>query len=424
MVINLLQPAMLWGLLGLLVPIAIHLLHKRSQKVVMVGSLQPYRGGKPVQARSLRLNELGLLLLRCLLLVLFVFLLAQPVFIRQDTVEKKYLFIAPELMGSLQADSLRAAGFEAALLQPGLPLLQEGVPADTSRYSYWDVFQEIESLANAGDTAWLYFNPHLDRFMGRRPQLNTIFQPLPVTAGVGSDRKFAQLLQQPGDQLLLRWWEKDAQHWLLRQRSIANKDAAKALQDFAVSADVQAQDTLQVGIWASGAMEKEVRQWRRALQLIDSLLPASVISTKIHEATTAAKADSFDVKVWLSEAEPPAPLMQKDGGIRLVLQNEKSQRWFVADRDDQALYYIRMMLTEQQNNRQQLANFLPALQQLLPRKAEDLHPPLLLAETQWQPVHITEKKILPQTKGASLEQWIFISLLIVLIIERWLSLRK
>ena len=106
MVVQLLQPLYLWGLLGLLIPVAIHLLHKRSQRVLLVGSLQAFRGGTPVQARKLKPNELLLLLLRCLLLALFVLLLAQPYIYRPVDDEKKYFFIAPELTAGLSADSL------------------------------------------------------------------------------------------------------------------------------------------------------------------------------------------------------------------------------------------------------------------------------------------------------------------------------
>ena len=422
--ISLLQPAMLWGLLGLLVPIAIHLLHKRSQKVIMVGSLQPYRGGKPVQARRLQLNELGLLLLRCFLLALFVLLLTQPILIKDRSVQKRYLFIAPELLGSLRADSLREAGFEPGLLQPGLPLLQEGAVADTSNYSYWDVFREIEGLADAGDTVWLHLDPRLYRFSGRRPALNTIFQPLAVSDVVESERTLAQLLQQPQEQVLLRWWEKEAQHWMLKQREISLLDTAKALEAFKASATLEVPDTLKVGIWSDADLRREARLWEQALNLIDSLQPATIFAVTQAEIGKEEVFNDLDVKVWLSKADPPAPFLQNKTGKKMILQKGNSNRWFIKDRAEPSLYHIKLLLTEQQNNRQRLADFIPALQQVLLSERELSNPPVLLSKAQWQPVHIPEKELKVKRQGEPLEQWILLFLLMILILERWLSLRK
>jgi len=77
------NPTMWWGLLGLAIPIIIHLLSKRERHVVALGSVQFLEASESESARSLSLSQIGLLLLRLLLLGLICLLLAQP-FLSED----------------------------------------------------------------------------------------------------------------------------------------------------------------------------------------------------------------------------------------------------------------------------------------------------------------------------------------------------
>jgi hypothetical protein len=70
------QPIFLWALTALAVPIGIHLLSRKEGKVVKMGSLRHLRETSTKQFKGIKLNELLLLALRCLLIILFVSLLA------------------------------------------------------------------------------------------------------------------------------------------------------------------------------------------------------------------------------------------------------------------------------------------------------------------------------------------------------------
>ena len=422
MVVQLLQPVYLWGLLGLAVPIAIHLLHKRSQRVVKVGSLQPFRGGTPVQARRLQPNELLLLLLRCLLLVIFVLLLCQPVIQISEEVEKEYLFIAPELVNSVNADSLKQAGYEPRLLQPGLPLLEEGVQPDTTRYSYWDVFQEIEKLEGLKDTVRLQFYPRQQQFTGRRPQLSRVYEALPVPAPK-PEKHLAAAIQLANKQVLLQWWEKRQANWILKSDTLAEENTARALASFAADARVQSPDTLTVALQGSAAYKQEILLWQRALQIIDSLRPHTVI--KLEEVPAAQSlAYAPDVWVWLSEAQPPAAFQESPAVLRLSAGEGGGNFWFRRDREDVSRYYIQHSLQEQQNNRAVMAAFLPALMELIPTKSSLEQAPVLLPAAQWQPIKAEAGVEAAAQITESLENWAWMALLLVFIIERWLSLQK
>src|ERR1041385_919302 len=69
------HPAFLWAFAGLTIPLAIHLLSRKEGKVIRVGSLRHVEESNTSQFKSIRLNEVLLLLLRCLLITMIVLLI-------------------------------------------------------------------------------------------------------------------------------------------------------------------------------------------------------------------------------------------------------------------------------------------------------------------------------------------------------------
>ncbi|MEP0086438.1 MAG: BatA domain-containing protein, partial [Maribacter dokdonensis] len=72
------HPSYLWALLGLLVPIAIHLWSKKEAKTIKIGSVQWLSESKSKQSSSIQLNEWWLLVLRMGIISLLVLLMAKP----------------------------------------------------------------------------------------------------------------------------------------------------------------------------------------------------------------------------------------------------------------------------------------------------------------------------------------------------------
>src|SRR5687767_2711962 len=71
-----LNPIWLWGLTGILIPIGIHLLSRKEGRTIKIGSVRHLENTHTKQFKSLRLNEILLLVLRCLLITILVFLLS------------------------------------------------------------------------------------------------------------------------------------------------------------------------------------------------------------------------------------------------------------------------------------------------------------------------------------------------------------
>lgn len=428
MVINLLQPLWLWGLLGLVVPIAIHLLHKRSKKVVLVGSLQPFKGGSPVQARRLQPNELWRLLLRCLLLALFVLLLTQPVWYPPQEKPQTSLFVAPELAAGLNIDSVKAAGFLPRLLQPGLPVLETSAPAAADKavilpINYWEVFREIDTDKTIADTAWILFRPLLHHFRGPRPLLTKAFSAVPLAAPAEKEVLFAAV-QQPEDKLMLRWWEQENGYWRIRDELVPLADSSAALAKFSSAVNVQAPDTLQVLLLADDEHQQEAAYWQQALHLIDSVVPGTVVQIERQASAEGRNAAEAGLQVWLQKATPLEAFLEASGeGVRIYLRQEQAGNWFHPHPVHPQLYTQQLSLQQQQNNRRLLADFIPQLLEVLPLK-KDVLPPLLLTEDQWQPVRGEKVGMTTKAAGESLEKWVWLVLLAVFIVERWLSLQK
>lgn len=123
------EPAYLWALLGLLIPLAIHLLSRQAGRVVRVGSIRHLVETNTRKFSSIRFNEYLLFAFRAGAVILFVLLLvglhrenALPtprwVLVEDDPAA------VPGLAESL--DSLEAAGYELRYLAEGFPAVEAG----------------------------------------------------------------------------------------------------------------------------------------------------------------------------------------------------------------------------------------------------------------------------------------------------------
>ncbi|MDO7853302.1 BatA domain-containing protein [Hymenobacter convexus] len=124
----LLNPAALLALLGLMVPVAIHLWNRRPGREVAVGSLRWLAAGANRRLRNLQLEHLGLLLLRAALLAVLAVAVAGPVWRRALPAGRGQVLLSPEVLsnpalGSLRPgiDSLRARGYGLRWLAAGFP---------------------------------------------------------------------------------------------------------------------------------------------------------------------------------------------------------------------------------------------------------------------------------------------------------------
>jgi len=119
----LLQPNMLWGILAVAVPVAIHFWYQKRGKTIEWAAMRWLGEQTTLQHRGLRLNEVWLMILRCILVILLALILSQPV------VEWFRNAGKPEVVHLVQADRLVTDTYRFELekaLRDGEPVYRLG----------------------------------------------------------------------------------------------------------------------------------------------------------------------------------------------------------------------------------------------------------------------------------------------------------
>ena len=131
---TLLNPAALLALTGLLVPVAIHLWNRRPGREVAVGSLRWLAAGANRRLRNLKLEQLGLLLLRAALLAVLAVAVAGPGWRTALPSSRGVVLLSAEAAGlpalaGLKGtiDSLRRRGYALRWLAPDFPRVSGGL---------------------------------------------------------------------------------------------------------------------------------------------------------------------------------------------------------------------------------------------------------------------------------------------------------
>src|SRR6478736_2668354 len=167
-----LNPIWLWGLTGLLIPTGIHMLSRKEGKVIRVGSVRHLEETSTRQFRKIRLNEVVLLALRCLLITLVVLLLSGLTFNRYNTNDINYVLLEKGMENESDfkplVDSLKEKGFEVRRLAHGFPLLEDSAVTD-SNINYWSLIESLkkEQMQQVVILSYNYANG----FKGKRIEL-------------------------------------------------------------------------------------------------------------------------------------------------------------------------------------------------------------------------------------------------------------
>ncbi len=182
-----LQPILLFSLAGIIVPVIIHLWNIKQGKTLKIGSIALLTEGSRQSAGSLKLTELLLLFLRCLLLTLLTLLISQPIWRQQlnATKEKGWILLEKESLheayrnNKFKIDSLLKAGcefhyfntaFEKDNLEEALKIQKDTIISHT--ISYWSLATQLNEEIPDSLPVYLFTANRLNRFSGDRPKLS------------------------------------------------------------------------------------------------------------------------------------------------------------------------------------------------------------------------------------------------------------
>ncbi|NML38216.1 hypothetical protein HHL17_13505 [Chitinophaga sp. G-6-1-13] len=173
--LHLLQPIWMTLATGIAVPVFIHLWHRRPGKVLRISSVQLLAASSVRHARSWRLSDWWLLLLRCLLIILLALLLSQPVWRQPLTARTVKGWVVTEQAAypafRHQIDSLLQHGFQLHATDTAFSRLRrpEELTPDTSTTSYWQLLQALSQKVPADLPVYLFTGNRLARFSGPMP---------------------------------------------------------------------------------------------------------------------------------------------------------------------------------------------------------------------------------------------------------------
>jgi hypothetical protein len=272
------QPAYLWALLALTIPVAIHLLSRKEGKVIPVGSLRHLQETASQQFRGIKLNELLLLALRLWLLLLFVLLL---VGFNWNTNNNKWVVYDPALNNHPEAmsyaDSLQAQGYEWHWLTSGLPRKDQNPEA---LQNYWPVINEVRTQAVS--EVIVVSASLLKNFHGSLQSL-----PASITW---------QTFEVP-EQKFDVFAVKQSNHNIVR-RGISNSTQTRFVTDTVTTLpdSLLTLAPIQVAINNDNNFESEAHLVEASLKAIQITLPLEIVSGEVKDA---------DWIIWLSDKSIP-----------------------------------------------------------------------------------------------------------------------
>ncbi|TKB96924.1 BatA domain-containing protein [Pedobacter cryophilus] len=164
-----LYPIAFFAIIGIIVPIMIHLWNVKQGKTLKIGSIIFLGESSSKSSRSFKITDWLLLLLRCLLILIIAFLLAEP-FINDKLVangDKGWVLIEKEQIKNLsktnlkEIDSLTQSGFEIHDLNINFPALNLKDTAswqetNTTKLSSSSLLKQLNTQLPAGFKVYWY----------------------------------------------------------------------------------------------------------------------------------------------------------------------------------------------------------------------------------------------------------------------------
>jgi len=178
------NPIWFTAIAAVLIPLAIHLWNIRSGKVLKVGSISLMGEASQQSSRSFRLQDILLLILRCLILIVLAGLLAQPFLTRHEDNSKikgwvmlpKQSFKETYAQFKKQVDSLTSAGYEFHYFDGGfmkanlLEVIKDTTKTtDTTTANYWSTLSRLNTKKPANLPVYLFTDDLMSHFGGSKP---------------------------------------------------------------------------------------------------------------------------------------------------------------------------------------------------------------------------------------------------------------
>ena len=399
------NPFWLWGLTALSIPLAIHLLSRKEGKVISVGSLRHLKDANTQKFKSLRLNEVFLLILRCLLIILLVLFLSGLQL--KSTTNQTWVIVEESLKGNRMAksiiDSLTAQGYELHYYSEG-----QG-ESEFHAQSYWSLVEQLESKAIS--EAVVLSTSRAEFFKGIRNELPSSVTWITVP---GSFEDFpVAATRKSKDSVTITYGSmhnSNTHYQTIISGITPNQSWFQTKTD---SIHIDDPDTITISLFSAPDFLYDKQIVLAVLKAIQSNVPEKFI---IGESSV----DSVDMMIWLSNSPPQAKseklIYFKNSPIDRLFEQQSFSQWQLSKRLNEDIALNENLVIE-------LAKI------ILPRHA------------QWKIANAKDQRVMPEEmmwskpsgesdtglQNASfilVDKYLIALIILVLIIERIVAFRR
>jgi hypothetical protein len=330
------NPAYLFALTGLTIPVVIHFLSRKEGKIIKLGSVRHVVETSTQQFKGFKLNEIILLVLRCALITVFSLLLSGLRCSTQSkekwTIVEKGLERIPHLHSVL--DSLKNDGYSLHLLARGFPDL-----SDSNRHSveinYWQLVEDLK--INNLSEAIVFSKNNIRYFNGMRSALpiniRWISQPLPPA-------NFAvRAVRCSADSASLRTGHTASDKTYFITEKINVKESPIAITP---------QDTIKIALVSDDEFDYDRKIIRAALLTLEKFFPIKMIVKESDPSKVSSS--STDWCVWISSQKTERinakKIIQIDpqASCDLIVQTEPNH-WVITKRLNQEVALLNNLTT-------------------------------------------------------------------------------
>ncbi|RIV43366.1 BatA domain-containing protein [Flagellimonas pelagia] len=414
------HPTYLWALLGLLVPLAIHLWSKKEAKTIKIGSVQLLDESNSRQSSSIQLNEWLLLLLRMLILALVVMLMAGPQWRIQPNKKQITYLVEPSLahhsslIGLL--DSLGETS-RVLLLKQGFPEWKQDLelPSEPMVPLYWQLVQRMDSLAS--DSIVVFTRAYVEGVKSMRPKTHKKIHWVVME----SDTLFEKplLAYQREKELELVSLEGNGQTTYFKKQTLSDgfsvqKDSLKLEVDGNMqTVPLVDLDTIHINIMADTEFETDRQYLEASFRALSKFLDRKIQVQSVD--ADVVNEDETGLNIWLRKDDwEPKP------GKWLIFQKNTLSNSLIEESGQSNVYWLTSKLntenTTEQHFTEQLLRLLDLDSAVTPLVTQYDERQMDVSEL--RPNYVGEPKKKERTTLLDVSQWVFWILVLFMILER------
>lgn len=411
------NPSYLWALLGLLVPLAIHLWSKKEAKTIKIGSIQLLEESNSRQSSSIQLNEWLLLLLRMLIVALVVLLMAGPRWrTKGDKKQVTYLVEA-----SLANHPSISAILDSVQDNSSVFLLENGFPdweADTDyqwdgkQPNYWQLTQKMDSLRS--DSIVVFSKALAKGFRSMRPTTQKKIHWVVLESDETQDVPLIAFNRETGMELVSA--SSSGKVTKINKKIVndgfeLSNDSVRFSKGEAKSVPLKSLDTLHINMYVEEDFEREGNYLEASFKALSAFLEQETI---IHKADKWSHDEAY-LNIWLQH-----DLNNDTVGKWLVYQEDPLAQQLIEPSNAKNIYHLTSRLnpknTVEQHLPEQLLNILALDTDVkdLIREADVRQ----LDEIELKPTYIEPKRKRESATMIDVSFWIFSLIAGLMIVER------